>query len=43
MDEANLERNGGFAELRDNLTRLIGVVCAYARENAATVSSKTAP
>jgi N-formylglutamate amidohydrolase len=35
MDELNVERNGGFAGLRDNLTRLTEVVCAYARAAAA--------
>jgi N-formylglutamate amidohydrolase len=34
MDEQNVERNGGFAALRDNLTRLTEVVCAYARATA---------
>lgn len=31
MDESNVERNGGFSDLRNNLTRLIDVVCDYAR------------
>jgi N-formylglutamate amidohydrolase len=34
MDESSVERNGGFDDLRDNLTRLIDVVCAYARGTA---------
>ena len=34
MDELNLERNGGFSGLRDNLTRLIEIVCEYARVTA---------
>lgn len=34
MDELNVERNGGFADLQDNLTRLTEVVCAYARAAA---------
>lgn len=36
MDESNVERSGGFADLRDNLTRLIEVVCAYARETTSS-------
>jgi N-formylglutamate amidohydrolase len=31
MNEASLERDGGFERLRRNLTALAGVLCDYAR------------
>jgi len=32
MNESNVERNNGFSDLQDNMTRLIDVVCAYAKD-----------
>jgi len=34
MDEARIERGAGFARLRGDLTRLVEVICDYARTNA---------
>ncbi len=33
MDEQRIEPNGGFAVLQRNITRLIGEICEFAREN----------
>ncbi len=33
MDEQRIERNGGFAVLQANITRLIGEICEFARAN----------
>lgn len=33
MDEQRIERNGGFADLQRNITRLVGEICEFGREN----------
>jgi N-formylglutamate amidohydrolase len=42
MDEARIEKNGGFTELTDAVARMVGVICDYARSRLGIAQSRAA-